>query len=182
MTQPEKQVAERIKNVKSSLDNAEQSFLDNKSIRGELDLMLAEAELKNLRRKRFLPWSWNRHVLAICVALVVVVAGLGGWYMAKDRYSKRNRPAMPIASQSVKSATAEAAKTDADSAKQNVTQSVSQQTDTKSGNNSGEQATATIQNNSQTAATAANETSKTISKEDMHKLVRSARVELSNSH
>ena len=45
MAQPGNSLFRRIRNVKSSLDNAEQSFLDNKDIRGELDLMLAEAEL-----------------------------------------------------------------------------------------------------------------------------------------
>ena len=42
--------------------------MDNKDIRGELDLMLAEAELKNLRRKKDRPWSWNRQLLAGCIA------------------------------------------------------------------------------------------------------------------
>ena len=52
--------------------------MDNKDIRGELDLMLAEAELKNLRRKKDRPWSWNRQVLAGCAAVLLVVAGFGG--------------------------------------------------------------------------------------------------------
>ena len=64
MAQPGNSVFRRIRSVKSSLDNAEQSFLDNKDIRGELDLMLAEAELKNLRQKKDVPWSWNRQLLA----------------------------------------------------------------------------------------------------------------------
>ena len=46
-------VCQRIRRVKNSLENAEQSFLDNKDMRGELDLMLAEAELSNLRKKRY---------------------------------------------------------------------------------------------------------------------------------
>lgn len=71
MTQPSRSVSQRIRTVKSSLDNAEQSFLDNKDIRGELDLMLAEAELKNLRRKKDLPWSWNRHILAIWCSFLI---------------------------------------------------------------------------------------------------------------
>ena len=66
MAQPSNSVFRRIRSVKSSLDNAEQSFLDNKDIRGELDLMLAEAELKNLRKKKDVPWSWNRHLFAAC--------------------------------------------------------------------------------------------------------------------
>ena len=46
MAQNGRSVYQRIRSVKSSLDNAEQSFLDNNGMRGELDLMLAEAELK----------------------------------------------------------------------------------------------------------------------------------------
>ena len=53
-------------------------------MRGELDLMLAEAELKNLRHKKDFPWSWNRQVLAMCVAALLALAGLGGWYYAHD--------------------------------------------------------------------------------------------------
>ena len=76
MTQSSRTLFQRIRCIKSSLDKAEQSFMDNKDIRGELDLMLAEAELKNLRRKKDRPWSWNRQVLAGCAAVLLVVAGL----------------------------------------------------------------------------------------------------------
>lgn len=69
------------------MDNAEQSFLDNKSMRGELDLMLAEAEFKNLRRKKDVPWNWNRQLLACCAALMLLLAGFGGWFYAKDSYT-----------------------------------------------------------------------------------------------
>ena len=58
----------RIRSAKSSLENAEQSFKDNQSMRGELDLMLAEAELKTLRKKSSLPWNWNRQILALSAA------------------------------------------------------------------------------------------------------------------
>ena len=73
----------RIRSARLSLENAEQSFLDNQDMRGELDLMLAEAELKNLRRKQGVPWLWNRQLLAMCIALLVVLAGAGGWYYAQ---------------------------------------------------------------------------------------------------
>ncbi|MBQ9763528.1 MAG: hypothetical protein IJV92_04140 [Phascolarctobacterium sp.] len=84
MAQNGRSVFQRIRSVKSSLENAEQSFLDNNGMRGELDLMLAEAELKNLRHKKDFPWSWNRQVLAMCVAALLALAGLGGWYYAYD--------------------------------------------------------------------------------------------------
>ena len=69
MVHNKRSVFQRIHSVKTSLENAEQSFLDNNGVRGELDLMLAEAELKNLSRKQDVPWSWSRHVLAMCVAV-----------------------------------------------------------------------------------------------------------------
>ena len=47
-----KSICEHIRNVKSSLENAEKSFRENNGMRGELDLMLAEAEIKHLREKR----------------------------------------------------------------------------------------------------------------------------------
>lgn len=75
-------VFRRIRHIKNSLENAEQSFLDNKGIRGELDLMLAEAELSNLRRKKDVPWNWNRQLLALCIAVLLGLSCFGGWYYA----------------------------------------------------------------------------------------------------
>ncbi len=165
MSQSSRSLFQRIRCVKSSLDNAEQSFLDNKDIRGELDLMLAEAELKNLRRKKDVPWSWNRHLLAACAAVLLVLAGFGGWYCAKDHYLQRRAaaaPAVPVV--------------DARPAVQ-TTDSLRQQASVKT-------AAAAEQNIQQDIPAAAAEADKqqvTISKTDMRRLVRSARVELSNS-
>lgn len=76
-------VCQRIRRVKNSLENAEQSFLDNKDMRGELDLMLAEAELSNLRRKKDTLWCWNRQMLALCAAIAVAISCFGGWCYAR---------------------------------------------------------------------------------------------------
>lgn len=76
-------VCQRIRRVKNSLENAEQSFLDNKDMRGELDLMLAEAELNNLRRKKDTLWCWNRQMLALCAAIAVAISCFGGWCYAR---------------------------------------------------------------------------------------------------
>ena len=47
-----KNVCDHIRNVRNSLKNAEDSFRSNNDMRGELDLMLAEAEMQHLREKR----------------------------------------------------------------------------------------------------------------------------------
>lgn len=159
MTQPSHTLFQRIRCIKSSLDSAEQSFLDNKDIRGELDLMLAEAELKNLRRKKDRPWTWNRQLLAGCVAVLLVLAGVGGWYIAKDHYRHKAMAAQPKLEQNAKVVEKKTAvKTQTIIVEKPIKEDVPVKTEKVSENRV------------------------TISKADMHKLVQSARVELSNSN
>lgn len=99
MVKMSRSVCQRIRRIKSSLENAEQSFLDNKDMRGELDLMLAEAELSNLRRKKDVPWCWNRQVLALCAAFAVAVSCFGGWCYA--RHNLKSPPAAAGTARSV---------------------------------------------------------------------------------
>ena len=161
MTQSSRTLFQRIRCIKSSLDKAEQSFMDNKDIRGELDLMLAEAELKNLRRKKDRPWSWNRQVLAVCAAVLLVVAGFGGWCFARNHYRAKAQVASPPVAEPV-------VKPEQKMPVQAVvpkTAAIQEQ-----------QAKDTPVQEKQGAPDRV-----TISKADMHKLVQSARVELSNS-
>ena len=74
----------RIRNARASLDNAERSFRRNQDVRGELDLMLAEAELENLRQKRSGWISWTRHTLALFLAVLILAAGGLGWWWASS--------------------------------------------------------------------------------------------------
>ncbi|MDY4919615.1 MAG: hypothetical protein SO119_00820 [Phascolarctobacterium sp.] len=167
MAQPSQSLFRRIRSIRSSLDNAEQSFLDNKDIRGELDLMLAEAELKNLRKKKDVPWSWNRHLLAACSALIIVLAGCGGWYFARDHYKQRARAANI-------STTATVTVQQGDVAQLNEAAGVEPQIKNAQVIKSDVKPTlgdASSKEHSQV----------TISKADMHKLVQSARVELNSS-
>lgn len=165
MAQTGRSLFRRIRTVKSSLENAERSFKDNQELRGELDLMLAEAELKNLRRKQDVPWNWNRQLFAGCAALLLVLAGVGGWYFARGHYKQRQSPP-PTKAQALTQAAA-----------------LKQEASLKAR----EQAPAT----NETINTQATDSSPQpkqeeqsqvkISKADMQRLVRSARVELSNS-
>ena len=54
-----KDIYENIDDVKCSLDNAQRSFRKNNGLRGELDLMLAEASIRYLREKRGCFWCWR---------------------------------------------------------------------------------------------------------------------------
>lgn len=165
MAQASHNLFRRIRCIKSSLESAEKSFQDNKDIRGELDLMLAEAELKNLRRKKDRPWSWNRQLLAGCVALLLVLAGAGGWYFAKDHYKNKAMAAQPPRIE--RSAAAE----------KTAPPQVAQQEKTKT-----IIVEKQVKQDVPVQAEKPAENRVTISKADMHKLVQSARVELSNSN
>ena len=161
MTQPSRTLFHRIRCIKSSLDKAEQSFMDNKDIRGELDLMLAEAELKNLRRKKDRPWTWNRQVLAVCAAFLLVAAGFGGWCFARNHYRVKAQAALPpVAAPAVKPQQAMPVQAAPARTVPQQKQSV---------------------NDVPAQEHKENLDRVTISKADMHKLVQSARVELSDS-
>lgn len=77
-------VCNRIRNAKNNLGNAEKSFSSNKKVRGELDLMLAEAELTSLRRKNRSNFNWTRQFMAVCLALLLTGAGAFGWWWASS--------------------------------------------------------------------------------------------------
>ena len=51
MKQTDRDKAERVRSAKVWLDKAEESFRSSSDVQGELSLLLAEAEMKNLRKK-----------------------------------------------------------------------------------------------------------------------------------
>lgn len=77
-------VCNKIRNAKNNLGNAEKSFSNNRKVRGELDLMLAEAELTSLRRKNKRTFNWTRQFMAVCLALLITGAGAFGWWWASS--------------------------------------------------------------------------------------------------
>ena len=70
--------------MRKSLKSAEDSFRSNNDMRGELDLMLAEAEMQHLREKRGLTFNWTRQKLAAVFAVVLMLTGITGWLWAKN--------------------------------------------------------------------------------------------------
>lgn len=70
-------VAEHVRSAKMWLEKAEESFDKKADIQGELNLMLAEAEMKNLRKHHeFRLWE----KLRVVAVLVISVACIGIWY------------------------------------------------------------------------------------------------------
>jgi hypothetical protein len=86
-------LCERIRNARANLTNAEQSFQAKQDVRGELDLMLAEAEMQNLRKRRTKRMLWTRQLLAGLCAVLVLLGGYGGWLWAQTR--EKEVPGVP---------------------------------------------------------------------------------------
>ena len=93
-----KNVCDHIRNVRNSLKKAEDSFRSNNDMRGELDLMLAEAEMQHLREKRGFAAVWTRQRLAVVAAFLLILTGAGGWFWARN--SLPPKPADIVAAQS----------------------------------------------------------------------------------
>ena len=72
-------IAEHVRSAKMWLEKAEQSFDRQSEIQGELNLMLAEAEMKNLRKRHGLKM---RAKLRVAAAMGIAVMAAGLWYAA----------------------------------------------------------------------------------------------------
>lgn len=79
-----KGICDQIKTLQSNLKNAEESFRTHNGTRGELDLMLAEAQMRFLKEKRGSQVFWSRQTFAISIALAIVLVGAGSWLWGKS--------------------------------------------------------------------------------------------------
>jgi len=77
-------VVKHIEQVRQSLYTAKESFASNKGVRGELDLMLAEAEMQHLRETKGWRSYINRQTMICALALIIILTGFTGWYWAKS--------------------------------------------------------------------------------------------------
>ena len=69
----------RIRSVKSWLSRAEKNFDDADDMRGELNLLLAEAELQRLRETEGKESLRRRHIIAAVAAVTVVLTSWSLW-------------------------------------------------------------------------------------------------------
>ncbi len=91
----------RIQSIKQWLTRAEDSFRQENDMRGELDLLLAEAELQRLREKEGGVQEHRRNILAGIVACCLAVAVLGGWYALKERNDAPDQISLPTTAHTV---------------------------------------------------------------------------------
>ena len=90
MKHSQRDTVHRVRAVRSWLEKAEASFDEESDIKGELNLMLAEAEMKNLRKHHPVSRNWLRAgamVTAFCLAL-------GGWYAFRLTGPEERPPAV----------------------------------------------------------------------------------------
>ena len=91
MTQPGCKMRGKIQATKQWLTRAEEHFDRNALVRGEMDLLLAEAELRSTRenlqsRPRRLKLSWLHQGIAFVLAAVTVAIGAGfAWWWQPER-------------------------------------------------------------------------------------------------
>lgn len=75
MKQADRDKAERVRSAKVWLDKAEESFRSSSDVQGELSLLLAEAEMKNLRKNHGAGKNLMRYG-AVATALVIALLWL----------------------------------------------------------------------------------------------------------
>jgi len=101
MTEIKRHTSRHLKAARQWLLKAENSFGQDRDVRGELDLLLAQAELRHAQEtNRSRQWRYRypllKQGLAFCLAFAVTSAGIGGAY-----WSLHRQPQPTILAQSV---------------------------------------------------------------------------------
>lgn len=79
------ELVRRVETARRWLEQAEHSFHDETPLKGELNLLLAQAEMQKLREDRGMTRQWQhwQRALALVTALVMV-SGFGWWWQKND--------------------------------------------------------------------------------------------------
>ena len=92
MSESAGKVKGRIQAARQWLNQAEAHFGGNSPVRGEMDLLLAEAELRSTRETLrsghgWLQWTWIRQGVAFLLAASIAATSLGvaWWWWQEDR-------------------------------------------------------------------------------------------------
>ena len=82
-------VGQRVSSAKRWLAKAEEEFSRERPARGELNLMLAEAELKRLKESEpAVRRSWLRHGAALAAAVIMTGVVSGAWWFLRAPVSQ----------------------------------------------------------------------------------------------
>lgn len=104
MAKADNEQVKRVRSAKAWLERAEESFDKQADVRGELNLMLAEAEMKNLRKN-----CKHGHKLRMAASiLTILLVGLCVWQVQGIR---QTAPALPVRTEKAASTVAEEQKT-----------------------------------------------------------------------
>ena len=102
MLEPVSKAQGKIRATKHWLTRAEKHFDLNAPVRGQLDLLLAEAELRSTREtvnshSNWLKLNWSLQIIALSLAAVLAVAGIGSvwWYDLQAVEAPVNHTATP---------------------------------------------------------------------------------------
>ena len=94
------ETAKRIHSVRHWLDKAERSYADDASAKGELQLLLAKAEMRHLderrgneRRRTFI------RIVIVCACVSVIVCSR--WMVNREAETIRQDPEMPVVTRQV---------------------------------------------------------------------------------
>ena len=88
-----KRVGQRVSTAKRWLAKAEEEFSRERPARGELNLMLAEAELKRLKEiEPAVRHPWLRHGAALAVAAIMTGVVSGAWWFLRAPASQGAQP------------------------------------------------------------------------------------------
>ena len=83
MSEHKEKICTRIQMIKNWLSRAENSLEQDNNVRAQLDLMLAEAEMKNLRQGTKKNYVQSQLKTSFSVISVLIIVFMGYWYFTK---------------------------------------------------------------------------------------------------
>lgn len=89
MGKSDKYMADHVRSAKVWLEKAEQSFNSQSDIQGELNLMLAEAEMKNLRKQK--RRTLGKRIVAVTAGVFILLVGTSAFLALRHQ----PEPALP---------------------------------------------------------------------------------------